>query len=242
MKYAIISDIHSNLNAFEHVLKRIEEIECDKIICLGDIVGYGPFPNECCNLVQKQSEFCIMGNHDHAAIGLTSTTYFNQYARTAIEWTSAELNDGNLEFLRHLPVQEEIENLLFVHATPRKPLEWNYIFSLYEAHRNFEHFEQHACFIGHSHVPAIFMHEEGEIPSLEQTEKIWLVSNARYIINVGSVGQPRDNDPRASFGVFDTDTGLFELERVNYDVQKTQKAMSEKNLPLYLIERIAHGR
>lgn len=242
MNYAIISDIHGNLAALQRVLARINELECDRIICLGDVVGYGPFPNECCDIIQKHANICIIGNHDHAAVGATSTEYFNKFAKSALFWTSHELTPDNKNFLKALPEIASEEDLLFVHASPVEPLQWNYILSLYDAEDNFKAFEQQSCFIGHSHVPVIFSYEDGEFPTCEPGPQIKLYDGFRYIINVGSVGQPRDKNPKASFGVYDSESKRFRFERVSYNVQETQEAMREKNLPDFLIERLALGR
>jgi len=242
MKYAIISDIHGNLAALNNVIQRIEELECDRIVCLGDIVGYGPFPNECCDIIQQKADICIIGNHDHAAIGRTSTEYFNKFATSAIWWTVEQLTAENKKYLEQLPEKVEENDLLFVHAAPIDPLRWNYILSLYDAEDNFHAFEQKACFIGHSHVPVLYSYEDGEFPAYEPGPKIRLFDGFRYIINVGSVGQPRDKNPDACFALYDLETNTCQLERVAYDVRETQAAMEEKELPAFLVERLALGR
>lgn len=242
MKYAIISDIHGNLAALEKVFQRIDEKECDRIVCLGDIVGYGPFPNECCDIIQQRADICIIGNHDDAAIGRTSTEYFNKFAKSAIVWTTDELTSKNKEFLNSLPSYIEENNLFFVHAAPIEPLKWNYILTLYDAEDNFHAFEQKACFIGHSHKPVLYTYEDGEFPSTEPEPQTTLMDGFRYIVNVGSVGQPRDYNPHACFGVYNTESNVFQFERVAYNVRETQAAMEEKKLPTFLIERLALGR
>ncbi len=242
MKYAIISDIHGNLAALKKVFQRIDELECDRIVCLGDVVGYGPFPNECCDIIQQKADICIIGNHDHAAIGRTSIEYFNKYAKSAIWWTADELTDDHKEFLQNLPDQVEENDLLFVHAAPIEPLSWNYILTLYDAQDNFDAFDNKACFIGHSHKPVLYSYEDGEFPSHEPGPNLKLFDGFRYIVNVGSVGQPRDNNPKSCFGVYDIESGLFQFERVAYDLRETQAAMEEKKLPTFLIERLALGR
>ncbi len=242
MKYAIISDIHANLAALQKVLQRIDECECDKIVCLGDIVGYGPFPNECCDIIQQKADICVVGNHDHAAIGRTSTEYFNKFAKSAMWWTIDELTAEHKAFLKSLPENAEENDLLFVHAAPIEPLSWNYILSLYDAEDNFHAFDLKACFIGHSHKPVVYSYEDGEFPSNEPGPRLKLFDGFRYIVNVGSVGQPRDNNPQPCFGIYDTTSGLFQFERVVYDVRETQAAMEEKKLPTFLIERLTLGR
>ncbi|MBN1559438.1 metallophosphoesterase family protein [candidate division KSB1 bacterium] len=242
MIYAIISDIHGNLAALQQVIRRIGEVGCDRIVCLGDIVGYGPFPNECCEIIQEKADICIIGNHDHAAIGKTGVDYFNQYARSALGWTIEELTSTNKQFLQGLDVQVIENELFFVHAAPIEPLQWNYVLSLYDARDNFHAFDQKACFIGHSHVAAIFSYEDGEFPTVESGNPTTLFDGFRYIINVGSVGQPRDRNPDSCFALYDADSTVLKLERVAYDIKETQAAMRQKKLPAFLIERLPLGR
>ena len=242
MNYAIISDIQGNLAALQQSLNHIDELGCDRIICVGDIVGYGPFPNECCELVQNRANACVAGNHDHAAIGLLSTQYFNKYAKEAMAWTVNELSGGNIEFLRKLPMKIEEQNILFVHASPHDPESWDYVLSLYDAEIAFNAFEHQACFIGHSHHPTAFSYEDGEFPKIERLPTVKFFSGFRYIVNVGSVGQPRDENRDACFGIYDSEKRIFELVRAPYDIKATQEAMAGKNLPPFLIERLAFGR
>ena len=242
MKYAIISDIHGNLAALQQVQQHIQGQGCDRIVCLGDIVGYGPFPNECCDIIQQITDFSIIGNHDHAALGLTSTNYFNKYAAAAIRWTANELDDSSISFLKQLPLQKQEEDLLFVHASPIEPEEWNYVLSLYDAIDTFRAFSQQICFIGHSHVPVIYSYEEGEFPTSEAPDHLEVLEVFRYIINVGSVGQPRDRNADACYGVYDSEAKTFALHRVAYDIFATQEAMRERGLPEFLIDRLRVGR
>jgi len=242
MRYAIISDIHGNLAALEKVLKRIELEKCDKIICLGDVVGYGPFPNECVALVKNSCDFCLMGNHDHAALGLTDTKYFNTFAKMAIMWTRKALFDESREFLSGLPFQKSENDILFVHATPCEPVEWDYVLSSIDAMQNFHCFKEPVCFVGHSHVPVIFSLEENNAVTLSRDRTKTLQERRRYIINVGSVGQPRDGNSRSAFVFFDTETHIHQLERLEYDIHATQRAMLGFDLPFFLVERLAHGQ
>jgi predicted phosphodiesterase len=242
VRYAIISDIHGNLVAMEAVLKRIKEEQCDRIICLGDIVGYGPFPNECIDVIQQNCYQTVIGNHDHAAIGLTSTDCFNIYAKMAIEWTSAELTTSSKQFLKNLEFQYSENDILFVHATPLDPEDWNYILSISDAGHNFKAFEEKVSFIGHSHVPMIFEYESNNQAKWKKAIQFKLNNNFRYIVNVGSVGQPRDGNNMSSFGIFDSDSKEYQMVRQEYDFTKTQKAMMEKDLPYFLVERLSRGQ
>jgi len=242
MKYAIISDIHGNLFALEQALQRIDELKCDRIVCLGDIVGYGPFPNECCRVIQDRADVAVAGNHDHAAIDLVSTQNFNRFAKAAIEWTMSELSAENKDYLRSLDLIHKENDSLFVHSSPADPGAWDYVLSLYDAEIAFNAFESQVCFIGHSHYPVAFSFEDGEFPKNERLPQLTLFRGFRYIINVGSVGQPRDENRDACFGIYDSDRGTFELMRASYDVQQTQAAMAQKGLPEFLIERLSLGR
>src|SRR3990172_12337150 len=155
MKYAIISDIHGNLEALESVLDDIERRKVDSILCLGDIIGYGPNPNECVELIKSKAKIILAGNHDYAPLGKIDISYFNPWARSAIEWTRGELSEESVEFLLSLPLKAEIDGFTIVHATPYHPQEWNYIITIGDAIKNFPEFKNQICFIGHSHVPMI---------------------------------------------------------------------------------------
>lgn len=232
MRIAIISDIHSNLEALQKAFEIIDRKNIDEIVCLGDVVGYGADPNRCLELVRHRTTHILMGNHDEAAIDLSVTRYFNQFARHAAYWTSEKLTEENLEFLKALPLRLELWGLTFVHSTPRNTEEWNYIFSSFEAHQYFDAFDTKICFVGHSHVPGIYS-EDGRTATVKP--------NLRYIINVGSVGQPRDGDPRLSFGIFDTEAWRYEHVRSEYDTYAAATKIMQQGLPRYLGERLLAG-
>ncbi len=242
MKYAIISDIHGNLEALQSVLADIERREIESIICLGDVVGYGPNPNECVELIREKAEFILAGNHDHAPIGKLDVAYFNPWARTAIEWTRQQLDESSVEFLLSLPLKLEIDGFTVVHSTPHDPEEWNYIITIGDAVKNFPEFKSQVCFIGHSHVPMTISLDELDICRVVRENPLHIEKQLRYIINVGSVGQPRDLNPRSSFGIYDTTEKVFELCRVDYDIAKTQNKIRESNLPDFLAERLEVGQ
>ncbi|OGC01865.1 hypothetical protein A2V82_02570 [candidate division KSB1 bacterium RBG_16_48_16] len=241
MRYAIISDIHGNLAALERVLQKIGSLKCDQLVCLGDLVGYGPYPNECVELVREKSDIVIMGNHDHAAIGLTDVSNFNQYASEAVVWTASILTERSKQYLRQLPFEYIADDLLFVHATPCDPSSWNYILNLWEAKKNFGCFEEKICFVGHSHIPVNFISNSRKNLLLSTENPAKIKNDYRYIMNVGSVGQPRDGDSRAAFIVYDSDVNQAELMRVSYDVSFTQEAMEKLHLPRFLAERLSRG-
>jgi len=242
LKYAIISDIHGNLAALEASLSFIDKEKCDHIICLGDIVGYGPYPNECIKLIRQSADVVLAGNHDHAAVDLLTTSYFNKYAKLAAQWTKNVITADNWRYIAGLPYEKVIHDSMYVHASPRNPEEWDYVLSVYDARENFSHFNERICFIGHSHVPVNYALQQNDQINVLQEPKLKLVDSARYIVNIGSVGQPRDGNPHASFGIYLPDENLYELKRVSYNIQATQEAMRMNNLPHFLIERLAKGR
>ncbi len=242
MRLAFVSDIHSNLEAFESCLAHLERMGYDSLVCLGDTVGYGPDPNECVDLVRKKVTLCLAGNHDHAVIGSLDTSYFNEYARQAASWTSSMLKSEHVDYLRDLDIITEKWELLFAHSTPFQPEMWNYIFTTEDARLNFAFFEQFICFIGHSHQPFIVaMTPEGEIKVYSEPEAD-LNPEWRYIVNVGSVGQPRDGNPDSCVGFYDTETRRVQLQRVPYDIEKVQEKMELAGLHRFLIDRLAYGR
>lgn len=238
MRLAVISDIHSNLAALKQALAYLEKEKCDKIVCLGDVVGYGPRPNECIDLVRKNCQVCLMGNHDHAVLGLTDTYHFNQYARDAVTWTQRTLTLQNKAYLESLPFSHHENELLFVHSTPSQPEEWHYILSEYEAVRYMKEMKHRVCFVGHSHIPVVFSLENG---ALYQEKQQLDYKSDQYIVNVGSVGQPRDGDHRLCFAIFDTETGLLEYIRLDYPVKETYDEILENNLPPFLAMRLFAG-
>ncbi len=226
MKLGIISDVHANLEALDAVLKRFEVEKVDQIVCLGDVVGYGADPNACIERVRSVAAITVLGNHDAALTGHTPVAYFNSYARTGVEWTSRVITDENLQFLKGLPLSHIDDHMLFVHSTPKDPSAWNYIHEFSEAEPQFSYMsEGMTAFIGHSHVPTRFDHP----------------SRKKSIINVGSVGQPRDRDPRACCGCYDSVTNSFEWLRETYDVQEAARKIRAAGLPEYLAVRLFIG-
>ncbi|RMH61744.1 MAG: metallophosphoesterase [Calditrichaeota bacterium] len=237
MKIAVLSDIHANLEALQAVLDYTHTHQVEKLYCLGDCVGYGPDPDACVTLLREKADAIVMGNHDYAAVGLADIRYFNAYARFAIEWTRAQLSPENLNYLKKLPFTREEGDILLVHASPKNPSHWDYVLTQEEARQQFKSFRQEICFIGHSHMPVIFT------PSAYyHTGSIILEQGEQYIVNVGSVGQPRDGDPRACFVIYDSDKHALEYIRVQYDVEKTSQKIKETDLPEYLAERILYGQ
>lgn len=242
MKYAILSDVHSNLEAFQAVIKDLSNENIDQAFFLGDIAGYAADPNRCIETLQELTPFVVAGNHDWATVGLTDSSYFNPVAKAAIDWTIRNITASHQEFLKKLPLIQNHHNLTLVHATPYQPAVWNYIFSLDEASHSFHYYDHQICFIGHSHTPVAFeQNEEGRTCVFYDTT-FSLRDSRRYIINVGSVGQPRDGDPRAAYGIYNPDDSRFILKRIPYNIERAQKKIIEAGLPHFLALRLASGK
>ena len=241
MRYGIVADIHANLAAFEAVLADMGQVEC--IWCLGDLVGYGPDPNECIELLRLRNHKCVIGNHDMAAIGRMDTSDFNAAAAQAAEWTANNLTERSRTFLASLPEKVIAEPFTLVHGSPRSPA-WEYIFDEGRAAANFDQFDTQACLVGHTHVPALFVQDTARnlvVGSMPGPGSIVTVHQNRIIANPGGVGQPRDGDPRAAYAIYDSDRGILEWRRVEYPIQVTQDRMRAARLPERLIERLSYG-
>jgi diadenosine tetraphosphatase ApaH/serine/threonine PP2A family protein phosphatase len=242
MLYGIFSDIHSNYEALSQVFSSMEKYGVERRICLGDIVGYGAESLECIDAVRKQANVCLLGNHDSVAAGMESAEKFNQFAKKAIEWTQDLLSKEDKEFLRSLPYMHREANACFVHASPRSPSEWVYVSSLDEAADSFDFFGEDFCFIGHTHNPVfVCQNTKGAFRVIENREYT-LKEDERLLVNVGSVGQPRDRNSQASWCFFDSEKKWVEIVRVPYDIDKTQKRMQDADLPDFLIKRLSEGR
>ncbi len=244
MRYAFISDIHANLEALEAVLDDTETEHIDEVICLGDIVGYGANPNECVDLIKKMCPVTLLGNHDAAAVELLSTQHFNIHAKIAIEWTTQTLRKDIKNLLTELPLKSTLDQMTLVHATPYEPNMWYYITSLEEAAFNFQFFDTQICMVGHTHIPIIIVLDNQKELYVHQDVTIRLTDTAgcRLLINVGSVGQPRDRNPKSCYGIFDTETAEFTYRRVAYNIEKTQQKMKRIKMPEFLVSRLEDGR
>ncbi len=225
-KIALISDIHSNLEAFEAVLKEMKKYKIKKIFCLGDIVGYGANPNECIDLIRKNKIKSVLGNHDYEAINLQNIDWFNPIARNAILWTSKQLTETNKEFLKSLPTCSEFENMYLAHGSPRDNL-YEYVFpdvNEFDLREFFIMANKNVIAVGHSHIQFIKK------------------NNSKIIINPGSIGQPRDLNSKAAFCFFDTKGLNVKLKRVDYDIGKAANKILKAGLPKFLAERLYLGR
>jgi diadenosine tetraphosphatase ApaH/serine/threonine PP2A family protein phosphatase len=238
----VISDIHANLAALEAVLEDAPDF--DELWCLGDLVGYGPNPNECIDRIRNLDHTSLAGNHDWAALGKLSLRSFNAVARAANEWTRQELTSGSRTYLNGLSPSLQQGDFALAHGSPREPV-WEYIMSAKTAYHNFEYFSTPVCLVGHTHVPVLFKldeeHDRAEavLPPLPEPLRL---GPERAIVNPGSVGQPRDGDPRASYAMLDTDDMTWDFRRVSYSIEITQERMRAKGLPQLLIDRLDAGR
>lgn len=242
MRYALISDIHSNLEAFQAVLKDIEKVGVDNTLFLGDIVGYGPNPNECLDLLFTVADISLAGNHDWAAVELTSSEYFNPYAKAAMEWTVEVLRDDLKDFLRRTRPTDMFNGIHLAHSSPKNPEQWRYIMSQEEALESYSHIDGSICFIGHSHVPVVIEFTSPTEAHAMRTDKIVLDPELKHIVNIGSVGQPRDSNHDACWVMYDSDIGSVEFRRVPYDISAVQKKMADAGIAQYLIDRLSEGR
>ncbi len=240
MKTVLISDVHANLEALQAVLKVADERGADRIFCLGDVVGYGASPNECLKFVQERCQIVLLGNHDSAASGGPEAGRFNPNARAAALWTAKTLTPDHRDYLRALPLSQRVEPFFYVHASPAAPRDWEYIFDRFDAEPQFQFFSESACFIGHTHQPAVFERTASGCTSLPPT-RLQFDPARRYIVNVGSVGQPRDRDPRACFLLLHDTSGEIEFVRVPYDIESAQEKIRAAHLPPVLATRLATG-
>jgi predicted phosphodiesterase len=243
MRYLVISDIHANLEAFESVLQAAET--WDATLFLGDLVGYGPSPNQCTELLLAQPNLtAVVGNHDVAALGQIDLDTFNPLAKFAALWTQREMTDDTKAYLESLAQVEEVDGVTVVHGSPRDPV-WEYLETVDQAPENFARFTTAACFVGHTHVPRIMTQEpeskRNQVFVPNSDDKLDIADGVRRIINPGSVGQPRDGDPRAAFALYDSEAQSFQYQRVEYDLAKTQTKMTDAGLPDPLAERLAFG-
>lgn len=245
MRYALISDIHGNLEALTAVLAKVDELAPDQVVCLGDVVGYGANPNECVALIAERCQQVLLGNHDAAALDSEEAERFNRFAKEAINWTASRLEASSREFLSKLEPLGELEDFLLAHSSLEP--DWAYVLTEGDAATNFDLMEEaRGLFIGHSHIAEWYKSDlEGAWPDkrgLRANEAVELDEAFRYIINVGSVGQPRDGDPRASFVLLDTDARTFTNYRLEYEVETAKQKILLAGLPWVLAGRLEFGQ
>jgi diadenosine tetraphosphatase ApaH/serine/threonine PP2A family protein phosphatase len=247
VRYAVLSDVHGNLEALSAVMADAASEGALGILCLGDSVGYGADPAPCVDLLGERAVLMVAGNHEHGALGLLDVGWFNAAAREAALWTRDHLGADHQSFLTGLPLASTLGEATCVHASPRRPAEWDYLLSAEDGFQAFGDFATRLCFVGHSHRPGVWSlgssgpaYEDLAGPAFHD-HRIPFHDGRRYIINVGSVGQPRDRDPRAAYVLWDEDVRSVTLRRVTYDHKAAATKILRAGLPRALADRLAHG-
>ena len=243
MIYCVFGDVHGNLEALEAVLADAEKQGAERYLCVGDIVGYGADPGPCLERVRALTTQVVAGNHDCAVVGRAEIEYFNHFAKEAVLWTQARLTPGQQAFLAGLPLTLQLNDVTVVHATVHEPQFFGYIESALVARRSFEALQTPVGFVGHSHVPVTFFYEqEADEIWYSQDPEIPLGEFSKAIVNVGSVGQPRDDNPLACYALYDADQHLVTIRRIPYDIGTAKLKIIDAGLPEVLAARLALGR
>jgi predicted phosphodiesterase len=240
MKYAVIGDIHGNLEALQVVLADAKEQQCSHYACVGDVVGYGANPRECLDIIRASGMPVVKGNHDEYCSTDDPLEGFNPHASAAVEWTRKQLSDADRKWLQDLKYIRLVASFSMVHATLDGPQRWGYVFDKLQAAASFTYQNTGVCFFGHTHVPVAFIRDNyvrGGTYSKFRVE-----SGRKYFVNVGSVGQPRDGNPKAGYVVYNMVEGTIELRRLDYDIPKAQEKIRAAGLPERLAERLAYGK
>jgi diadenosine tetraphosphatase ApaH/serine/threonine PP2A family protein phosphatase len=240
MRYGIFSDIHSNLEAFEAVLGAVRKENPDKLLCAGDNIGYGADPGRCVELLQENSVQSVSGNHDWAVAGKMGTEWFNANAGSVVGWTHAHLRPEHLSYLASLPLTWNDGRVALCHGSFDQPEEFRYVFNSADAEASIQFQPTPVAFIGHSHVPGFFEQRPGGVHAAHAPEHP-MNPERKLLVNVGSVGQPRDRDPRAAYCVYDTGLKKLWIRRVAYDIERAQKKIREAGLPEFLAQRLEVG-
>jgi predicted phosphodiesterase len=242
LRYGILSDIHSNLSALDQVLAELDAARVDALLCLGDVVGSGPNPNECCTALRARKCMMVMGNHDEGALSNEHDAYFNQLAQQAIAWTRKTLTPENRQFLASLPNELIFDGFELVHGSTAE--RFDYILDAPEALRALQHAKKPITFFGHSHIAEVYYQSpEGKLfhERLPHGGSVSVEAGFRYLINPGSVGQPRDRNPQASYAIFDEKARNVEIRRATYDIAQARQRMEEAHLPDPLSSRLSMG-
>jgi predicted phosphodiesterase len=240
MKYAIVADIHGNLEAFQVVLEDAKIQKCTHYACLGDVVGYNANPKECLDIVRSMGMPCVKGNHDEYCSNDGDLEGFNPHAAEAVNWTRNHITEDDRKWLRELKYIRLVASFSLVHATLDGPQRWGYVFDKLAAAASFTYQNTSVCFFGHTHVPVAFIRDS--VVRGGTYSKFKIEPGRKYFINVGSVGQPRDGNPKSSFVIYDLDEGSIEIRRLDYDIAKTQEKIRAAGLPERLAERLSHGK
>jgi predicted phosphodiesterase len=240
MKYAVIADIHANMEAFEVVLADAKEQNCTHYCCVGDVVGYNANPKECLDIVRSMGMPVVKGNHDEYCSSEEDLEGFNPHAAEAVNWTRKQLNVEDRDWLRELKYVRLVASFSMVHATLDGPQRWGYVFDKLAAAASFTYQNTAVCFFGHTHVPVAFVRDS--MVRGGTYSKFRVEPGKKYFVNVGAVGQPRDGNPKAGYVVYDMDEGTIELRRLEYDIPKAQKKIMAAGLPQRLADRLAVGK
>lgn len=240
MKFAIIADIHANLEAFQVVLEDAKSQNVTHYACLGDVVGYNANPKECLDIVREMGMPCVKGNHDEYCSSEEHLEGFNPAAAEAVNWTRGQLSEEDRQWLRDLKYTRMVTTFTIVHATLDAPQRWGYVFDKLAAAASFTYQNTPLCFFGHTHVPVAFIRDS--VVRGGTYSKFKVEAGKKYFINVGAVGQPRDNNPKCSYVVYDVSEGTIEQRRLDYDIATAQRKILAAGLPERLAERLAYGR
>ncbi|KAB2667987.1 MAG: metallophosphoesterase family protein [Verrucomicrobia bacterium] len=240
MRYGIIADIHANLEGLQVVLEDIKQQKCTHVVCLGDVVGYGANPKECLDIIRGMNIPVVKGNHDEYIGSSEDPEGFNDAAAEAVSWSRNQLTEDDRKWLRDLKYFRLVANFSIVHATLDAPQRWGYVFEKLEAAASFTYQNTQVCFFGHTHVPVAFIRDTGVRGGTYS--KFRVEAGKKYFVNVGSVGQPRDGDPRAAYVIYDLPQQTIELRRLEYDIPTAQRTIRAAGLPERLAERLATGR
>ena len=240
MKYAILGDIHANLEALTAVLEDADKQGVTHHVCMGDLVGYNANPVECLEIIRNLECPVVRGNHDHYCSHKDDLSGFHPMAADVVTWTRQQLTDDHQNYLRSLPYTQFVETFTIVHSTLDAPEMWGYVFDKYDAEASLSYQTTGVCFYGHTHIPIAF--EKGEDIRSGLYSKIRVKLGKKYFLNVGSVGQPRDGDPRAAYVIYDLYSNTIELRRVEYDIETAQKKVLDAKLPSRVAARLAVGR
>ena len=251
MRYAVLSDVHSNLEALTAVLEALASERIDRVLCLGDVVGYGADPVPCLARLAASEAVIVAGNHDYAAVGKLDVSVFNDAARAAVLWTRDRLSIADLDMLRRFPLTATVEPFTLAHGTLRHPQRFEYLVEIGQAVDTLVTCRTLMCLVGHTHLPCFLEYDRSQRRMLRILTASGDLTDVgfeqdperlRYLVNPGSVGQPRDGDPRASYAVIDTDTRRVSVRRVAYDVEAAQRKIRQAGLPEFLADRLAVGR
>ncbi len=242
MRYALISDIHGNLEAFEAVLSDIKKEGVDKYLCIGDIVGYGADPEKVLTILQSLApEAIVVGNHDWGVAQLMDPDYFNKEAKEAVLWTRKMLDRSAIDYLGSLDLIYEKGDITLVHGSLETPEEFYYIMDEGDAYPTSQLSRTRLCFVGHSHMPGIY-YTEGAAMKRAKRGKVKMGPDKKYVINIGSIGQPRDGDPKAGYSIYDSSENTVEIRRIAYDVESAKDKILKAGLPAFLAHRLLEGR